>query len=368
MSYKVKLVIVLMALAIQSLLVAQDLSKINPLDLKARVKDFLADETTWSDDKYKILLSEINKSSFNMSIDNDKIVVRYDTKKNPLTAEEKAILDEKIASMVVRPILGDKGKLLDTDKINKLFDDKKVVFGLPKQLTPSEPPKAYKPDIVKIKKKLQDFMNDPEKKSLTSEFTKSAKIEFDYIEYDPMDNLVIPFSESDGLTLTPQEIENIREFIKKLILPALSNYGKENLYDQENYIKMLAGVKLPLQNSFLRGGIGGTGACPFADEALARAIKALKVRNADLALKLSEYVLSCESANVIAWKVKAMALFELNREKDARAAAERAQDLLDRQRTDVANIARDLESVQGPLREYLDDVRTSFLFFKQVAK
>ena len=356
---------ILFLLLVQGMLFAQDLGKIDSVELNKKVKEFLADDKNWEDENRKALALEVDRNSIALAIENEKLYVRYESKKKNLSAEEKKSLEAKIDSLVVRSILGDKGGLANSELFKKIFDEKRIVFEPANQSKPI-PTKSSKPEIAAIRKKLGDFMGDPDNKSVASEFGKSARLDFDGIEYDQAGNLVVPFMEADGVTMNPQDVENLRKFIKSKIMPALSNYGKNSLYDQAGYGEMLAGLKLPLQSGSTAGSGAGSSAkaCPYSDEALAKAIKALKVRNNETALKLAEYVLGCESANVVAWKVKAMALYELNREKEARVAAERAQQIIERQQVDSANVARDLEPVQGSLREYLDDVRLSYLFFK----
>lgn len=355
------------AFMLQGAVMAQDLSKIDQVELTKQVKAFLADDKEWAEGKRKDLSLEINRKSISMTIENKKLMVRYESMKKSLSAQESKILAEKIDSLVVRPILGDKGNLLDTASINAIYEAKLVVIEPEKKSDPMANTGDSKVPIEKIRKKIKDFVADPNNKTRLESFNKKSTIDYQGINYDASGNVVVPYSSADGVNLSPEDIIAATNFIaEKIVRPSLGDYGPDGLYNQDSFTQFMNGLKVEYKDNLMPPGEGNilANACPFAEEALGRSIRALKVRKSDLALKFADYVIACDPLNIIAWKLRAMALYDLNYEKEAMIAAKKSVVLMQGQLGSFEDINQRLEPIQGLPRLFLDDVRLETLFFK----
>jgi hypothetical protein len=353
------------AFMLQGAVMAQDLSKIDQVELTKQVKAFLADDKEWAEGKRKDLSLEINRKSISMTIENKKLMVRYESKRKSLSAQESKILAEKIDSLVVRPILGDKGNLLDTASINAIYEAKLVVIEPEKKSDPMANKGDSKIPIEKIRKKIKDFVYDPNNTDQLESFNKKAIIDYQGINYDASGNVVVPYSAADGVSMSQDEIISATKFIaEKVVSPSLGDYGTERLFDQDGHTNLMNGLKVVYKKVDKEIPTENINTCPFAEEALGRAIRALKVRKSDLALKFADYVIACDPLNIIAWKLRAMALYDLNNEKEAMIAAKKSVVLMQGQLGSFEDINQRLEPIQGLPRLFLDDVRLETLFFK----
>jgi hypothetical protein len=354
-------------LALLGAVMAQDVNEIDPVKLDKQVKAFLADDKEWDEGGRKDLSLEINRNTLSIRMENKKLMVRYESTKKTLSAQETKVLEEKIDSLVVRPILGDKGGLLNNEQFNAFYKAKLVVIEPAKKSDPMAKAGDSKVPIEKIRKKIKDFVADPNNKTRLESFNKKSAIDYEGIKYDASGNVVVPYSAADGVNMSPEDIIAATNFIaEKIVRPSLGDYGPDGLYNQDSFTKFMNGLKVEYKDNLMPPGEGNilANACPFAEEALGRAIRALKVRKSDLALKFADYVIACDPLNIIAWKLRAMALYDLNNEKEAMIAAKKSVVLMQGQLGSFEDINQRLEPIQGLPRLFLDDVRLETLFFK----
>jgi hypothetical protein len=109
-------------LSFQTLGIAQDLTKIGAQQLTGKTQGFIQDTATWNRPSYKELSALVDPSTISLEVVDGKLSVNYSPRSEPVDPAMRKGIEARITDLVVRPIMGDYGKLLPQQDLEKLVN------------------------------------------------------------------------------------------------------------------------------------------------------------------------------------------------------------------------------------------------------
>ena len=347
-------------------------------NLIGRVSAYLKDADNLNKKEIADFKLKIEKCNLNISVIDNKISIVIEFPKDYSAADIKQ-LETVFKEKVIKDVLGQfMGGLVDqaslqevTNAIAITLREKAPSTPNPNTPNPNEQPSIF--DLDKFKQRLAEFMNDPEKKAVVDSLQGAGgKLLCEATELDKVGRLVLKMRLSQEPPKS--ERDRILDLLKnRIVSEVLGNYRNPPLALQAEFPKFLGSLQLEIQSKPPKPPVAEVPNSkpnvarepqPFipsapenVSELMGKAIRALKVYESAFALRLLNYVLSVEPENPVAWKLRAIAQYDLGLDMEAVASARWADRLARGIPGALDEISRAMESIQGKRRDFLEMVR-----------
>ena len=389
---------------------AQPAAKYDPVALQAKVDKYLADEKNKSKPEVEAINRLVDSGNVKVNKDTNKPAAIVITPNRKLSDDEITSLKKNVNSILFESISGnfDGGFFLSPEVKAQLQSGITV-----EPVGPSDPPKPF--DFSKFLARLTQYYNDPLKSADRSILDRLSLLVPNARIDQPKSELIIPSSRQ----LDDMEINEAKDKISAIRDTILGNYagGLSGPQELRAYIKNLiiriefidsppppAGywqlISMPfwsIETHLRRGGhckvmvpfdvavvsyhyswiwmsLGnnarynpatsprmalagsGSGDYPYVSDNFNAAMSALKRADSARSLFYLDKHLAANATDVLSWRLRAMALYDLSRDSEAVESARYSEALSRKTGSSLDDQAHALQSIQGNRRDFLSSV------------